>query len=93
MHFTKMHGAGNDYVYVDCTKETVENPSEVAKLVSDRHFGIGADGFSVWRLDEEFTVDPADFLSMGRATPFTGERFSGVNYLTAARNTIVYKKI
>jgi len=44
MHFTKMHGAGNDYVYVDCTKETVENPSEVAKLVSDRHFGIGADG-------------------------------------------------
>ena len=44
MHFTKMHGAGNDYVYVDCTKETVENPSEAAKLVSDRHFGIGADG-------------------------------------------------
>ncbi|MCR5295426.1 MAG: diaminopimelate epimerase [Lachnospiraceae bacterium] len=44
MHFTKMQGAGNDYVYVDCTKETVENPSEAAKLVSDRHFGIGADG-------------------------------------------------
>ena len=44
MHFTKMHGAGNDYVYVDCTKETVENPSEAARLVSDRHFGIGADG-------------------------------------------------
>ena len=44
MHFTKMHGIGNDYVYVDCTKETVENPSDVAAFVSDRHFGIGSDG-------------------------------------------------
>ena len=44
MHFTKMHGIGNDYVYVDCTKETVEDPSGVAIRVSDRHFGIGSDG-------------------------------------------------
>lgn len=44
MKFTKMHGCGNDYVYVNCLKERVENPSEVAKLVSDRHFGIGSDG-------------------------------------------------
>ena len=44
MHFTKMHGIGNDYVYVDCTKETVEDPSDVAVRVSDRHFGIGSDG-------------------------------------------------
>lgn len=44
MHFTKMHGIGNDYVYVDCTKETVEDPSAVAVSVSDRHFGIGSDG-------------------------------------------------
>jgi diaminopimelate epimerase len=39
-----MHGIGNDYVYVNCFKETVENPSEVSKFVSDRHFGIGSDG-------------------------------------------------
>ena len=44
MKFTKMHGIGNDYVYVNCFKETVENPSEVSKFVSDRHFGIGSDG-------------------------------------------------
>lgn len=44
MHFTKMHGIGNDYVYVDCTKETVEDPVAVAVSVSDRHFGIGSDG-------------------------------------------------
>lgn len=44
MKFTKMHGIGNDYVYVNCFKETVENPVETAKFVSDRHFGIGSDG-------------------------------------------------
>ena len=44
MKFTKMQGIGNDYVYVNCFKETVANPSEVAKFVSDRHFGIGSDG-------------------------------------------------
>ena len=44
MKFTKMHGIGNDYVYVNCFKETVEHPSERAIKVSDRHFGIGSDG-------------------------------------------------
>ena len=44
MKFTKMHGCGNDYVYVDCTKRMIENPSEVSKYVSHRHFGIGSDG-------------------------------------------------
>lgn len=44
MKFTKMHGLGNDYIYVNCFEETVENPSQTAKIVSDRHFGIGSDG-------------------------------------------------
>lgn len=44
MKFTKMHGIGNDYVYVNLFEETVENPAEVAIRVSDRHFGIGGDG-------------------------------------------------
>lgn len=44
MKFTKMHGIGNDYVYVNCFQENVENPGSVAKFVSDRHFGIGSDG-------------------------------------------------
>jgi diaminopimelate epimerase len=44
MKFTKMHGIGNDYVYVNGFAEQVKNPSEVAVQVSDRHFGIGGDG-------------------------------------------------
>ncbi|MGN0249910.1 MAG: diaminopimelate epimerase [Oliverpabstia sp.] len=44
MKFTKMQGLGNDYVYVNCFQEKVENPGELSVKVSDRHFGIGADG-------------------------------------------------
>lgn len=44
MRFTKMHGIGNDYVYVNCFEEEVDNPAELAQIVSDRHKGIGGDG-------------------------------------------------
>lgn len=44
MNFTKMHGIGNDYVYVDCFKEKVDDPASLAMRISDRHTGIGADG-------------------------------------------------
>ncbi len=44
MRFTKMHGLGNDYVYVNGFEERVDGPAAVARAVSDRHFGIGADG-------------------------------------------------
>lgn len=44
MRFTKMHGLGNDYVYVNGFDEQVDDPAAVARSVSDRHFGIGADG-------------------------------------------------
>ncbi len=44
MKFTKMHGAGNDYVYVDLWTETVADPVKMAEVVSHRHFGVGADG-------------------------------------------------
>lgn len=44
MKFTKMHGAGNDYIYINCFEETVEDPVSLAVKLSDRHFGIGADG-------------------------------------------------
>lgn len=42
--FSKMHGLGNDYVYVNCYKEQIDKPSQLAQIVSDRHFGIGSDG-------------------------------------------------
>ncbi len=46
MKFTKMHGCGNDYIYVDGAREIIpaERKSEVVKFLSDRHFGIGGDG-------------------------------------------------
>ncbi|MBI1987850.1 MAG: diaminopimelate epimerase [Nitrospinae bacterium] len=44
MRFTKMHGAGNDYVYVNGFEETVPDPAALAVRVSDRHFGVGSDG-------------------------------------------------
>lgn len=44
MKFTKMQGLGNDYVYVNCFREKIQNPSELAKKISDRHFGVGSDG-------------------------------------------------
>lgn len=57
MIFTKMEGCGNDYVYVDCTGKELENPAEVAKKVSDRHFGIGSDGLILIK-----SSDRADFF-------------------------------
>ncbi|RLB75704.1 MAG: diaminopimelate epimerase [Deltaproteobacteria bacterium] len=44
MKFTKMHGAGNDYVYINGFEEKIDNPVKLAQQVSNRHFGIGADG-------------------------------------------------
>lgn len=59
MNFTKMHGIGNDYVYVDCTKKELKKPEEIAKLVSDRHFGIGSDGLILIKRSEvaDFCMD------------------------------------
>jgi len=45
MKFTKMHGAGNDYVYVNCFEQVeLGDVTELAKAISDRHFGVGGDG-------------------------------------------------
>lgn len=52
MKFTKMHGCGNDYVYVNLFEETIEDPSKLSIAVSDRHFGIGSDGL--------ITIGPSD---------------------------------
>lgn len=44
MKFTKMHGLGNDYIYIDATNQEISCPEELAKTLSDRHFGVGSDG-------------------------------------------------
>ena len=53
MKFTKMHGCGNDYVYVNCLEEKIKHPSETAIKVSDRHFGIGSDGLILIKPSEK----------------------------------------
>lgn len=59
MKFTKMHGIGNDYVYMDCTRERLENPGEIARLVSDRHKGIGSDGLILIQSSDEAELEEA----------------------------------
>jgi diaminopimelate epimerase len=44
MKFTKMHGLGNDYIYVNCLTEPINHPADLARKISDRHFGVGGDG-------------------------------------------------
>ncbi|MCB6202032.1 diaminopimelate epimerase [Extibacter muris] len=69
MRFTKMHGLGNDYVYVNCFKERIANPPETARYVSDRHFGVGSDGLIMIKPSEA-----ADFeMEMYNADGSRGE--------------------
>lgn len=69
MKFTKMQCIGNDYVYVNCLQETIENPSELAKKISDRHYGVGSDGLIMIN-----PSDKADFeMEMYNADGSRGE--------------------
>ncbi|QUG42867.1 diaminopimelate epimerase [Psychrobacillus sp. INOP01] len=42
--FTKMHGCGNDYIYINCFEHVIDDPNTLSKHISDRHFGVGGDG-------------------------------------------------
>ena len=64
--FSKMHGAGNDYIYVNCFEEKVENINETAKAVSDRHFGIGSDGLVL--------ICPSDVADFRMGTTVTAHK-------------------
>ena len=70
MKFTKMQGLGNDYVYVNCFKEKIADPSALAVKISDRHFGVGSDGLIMIN-----PSDKADFeMEMYNADGSRGER-------------------
>ena len=58
VQFSKMHGAGNDYIYVDTSLYPIEDPSEAAIMWSDRHKGIGSDGLV---LIDRSPIPEADF--------------------------------
>lgn len=80
MKFTKMHGIGNDYVYVNCFEETVPNPERVSEFVSDRHFGIGSDGLVLIMPSDKadfrmrmFNADGSEGMMCGNATRCIGK--------------------
>jgi diaminopimelate epimerase len=87
MKFTKMHGAGNDYVYIDCFKEKVDNPEELAVKVSDRHKGIGADGLVLIMPSDScdfrmriFNLDGSEAQMCGNATRCIGKYVYDIGY-------------
>ena len=72
MKFTKMQGAGNDYVYVNCFEETVSDPQQMAIRVSNRNFGIGSDGLILIMPSEVADVRMRMFNSDGSESEMCG---------------------
>lgn len=72
MRFTKMHGIGNDYIFVNGFEEQVANPSELAQAVSDRHFGIGSDGLILILPSEKADVRMRMFNADGSESEMCG---------------------
>jgi diaminopimelate epimerase len=72
MNFTKMQGLGNDYVYVDCLRETVDNPSELAIKISNRHFGVGSDGLILILPSDKADAQMRMFNADGSESPMCG---------------------
>lgn len=80
MKFTKMHGIGNDYIYVNCFEETVENPEKISIYVSDRRKGIGSDGLVMIMPSDKadfrmriFNADGSEAMMCGNATRCIGK--------------------
>lgn len=72
---------------------TLEKLIELMVVNPRKRFNIPFDNsFSIWNLEEEFEVNPKEFVSMGKATPFEGEKLLGVNYLTVKKNKEVYRR-
>ena len=72
---------------------TIERLMELLVINPRKRFNIPMNnGYSVWDLDREFTVNPGEFLSMGRATPFEGWKLNGVCLLTVKDGRVVYRK-
>ena len=84
-------------LYTKLVKEGVITMDRLVELLVTnprKRFGIPqGEDFSVWKISEKFTVDPQAFASMGKATPFEGMEFFGVNYLTVKNGKILYKLV
>ena len=80
MKFEKMHAAGNDYIYVNLFEEQVENPEELSRRLSDRHFGVGSDGLVLIGPSTEgdfsmqmYNADGSEGLMCGNAARCVGK--------------------
>ena len=80
MKFTKMHGIGNDYIYLNCFEEKVDNPEKVSIYVSDRRKGIGSDGLVMIMPSDKadfrmriFNADGSEAMMCGNATRCIGK--------------------
>lgn len=80
MKFSKMHGIGNDYIYVNCFEEKVDEPEKVSVVLSDRHKGIGSDGLVLIMPSEIadfrmriFNADGSEAMMCGNATRCIGK--------------------
>jgi diaminopimelate epimerase len=93
MKFTKMHGAGNDYVYVNCFSEKVENPAEVAIKVSNRNFGIGSDGLILIMPSDKADVRMRMFNSDGSESEMCGNGIRCVAKYAYDHNIVSKKEI
>lgn len=71
---------------------SIEKLIELLSTNARKRFNLKLNGFSVWNLQEKYTINPEDFISMGKATPFEGDTVFGVNYLTVVKNKVVYKR-
>ena len=72
MKFTKMHGLGNDYVYVNGFEEKVPNPEKTAQYVSDRHFGVGSDGLILINPSDKADCEMAMYNADGTRAEMCG---------------------
>ena len=72
MKFTKMQGIGNDYVYINCFQEKVENPEKLAVEVSDRHFGVGSDGLILIKPSQVADCEMAMYNADGSRSEMCG---------------------
>lgn len=95
VNFTKMHGIGNDYVYVDGFKEKIPNPNAFSKFISDRHFGIGGDGLVMILPSEKadfrmrmFNADGSEGKMCGNATRCIGKFVYEAGYTTKTNITL-----
>ena len=80
MKFSKMHGIGNDYIYVNCFEETVSEPEKVSVVLSDRHKGVGGDGLVLIMPSDIadfrmriFNADGSEAMMCGNATRCIGK--------------------